>query len=123
MQPLTKELIGPESGGSIYIPDQDVAYIAVHTHPDCNIFSPGDLMNFAMRSNLKMLTAVGHDGHVYAIEKNAEYANSRIIALSSELKMAVKELTGTKEQFLGNAERLIRNCIEEMCRNGVNFYE
>lgn len=123
MQPLTKELIGPESGGSIYIPDQDVAYIAVHTHPDCNIFSPGDLMNFAMRSNLKMLTAVGHDGHVYAIEKNTDYEDSVVFDLSVSLRSSINSLTGTNEGTLKKAEQLIRDCIKEMCKNGVNFYE
>ena len=36
-------------------------------------FSNGDLDNFTKSQNLKLLTAIGHDGHVYAIEKNADY--------------------------------------------------
>lgn len=61
MKPLAKDLAGPSDGGSITLPNQDVPYVAVHTHPDCSIFSHGDLLNFANRDNLKLLTAIGHN--------------------------------------------------------------
>ena len=75
MQPLSKIIISGQQG-RVRIPDQDVPYIAAHTHPSGLTFSPSDIRRFALRENMRMLTAVGNDGTVYAIEKTAQFDRS-----------------------------------------------
>lgn len=62
-------VVGESGAGNIMIPKESVPYIAVHTHPTGGTFTHTDLRLFAKDSNMVMLTAVGNNGAVYAIEK------------------------------------------------------
>lgn len=126
MQPLTQMLTGPSSGGSILIPDFDEPYIAMHTHPDCNIFSSGDLLNFASRPNLRMLTAVGHDGHVYALEKTEQYNQieaTRAVSLMQSKINALFQKNIAESEILSGIEEQIRQCLGALVLYGGKFYE
>ena len=126
MQPLTQMLTGPSSGGSILIPDFDEPYIAMHTHPDCNIFSSGDLLNFASRSNLRMLTAVGHDGHVNALEKTEQYNQieaTRAVSLMQSKINALFQKNIAESEILSGIEEQIRQCLGALVLYGGKFYE
>ena len=121
MQPLTEALSGQTARGSIRLPDQPVPYIAAHTHPDCNIFSSTDLRQFAKNSNLRLLTALGHDGTIYAVEKLAGYNESKVREIARALDESVKGLDPADENALDELERLIKAGIEEMTNHGVGF--
>lgn len=121
MEPLTKALSGQAAGGSIRLPDQPAPYIAIHTHPDCNIFSSTDLRRFAKNSNLKLLTALGHDGTIYAVEKLAGYNESEVREIARALDESVKGLDPADENAWDELERLIIAGIEEMTNHGVGF--
>lgn len=126
MQPLTQMLTGPSSGGSILISDFDEPYIAMHTHPDCNIFSSGDLLNFASRPNLRMLTAVGHDGHVYALEKTEQYNQieaTRAVSLMQSKINALFQKNIAESEILSGIEEQIRQCLGALVLYGGKFYE
>lgn len=129
MKPLTQNLIGSKSGNSVAIPDQAAPYIAIHTHPDCNIFSQADLQQFARRDNLKLLTAIGHDGHIYAIEKVPDYDQAGCLKMVNGLWLQLKTLQQkpiselSNEQFVEKADILIRKTIKEMENYGTKFYE
>ena len=129
MKPLTQNLIGSKSGNSVAIPDQAAPYIAIHTHPDCNIFSQADLQQFARRDNLKLLTAIGHDGHIYAIEKVPDYDQAGCLKMVNGLWSQLKTLQQkpiselSNEQFVEKADILIRKTIKEMENYGTKFYE
>lgn len=116
MRPLGETIIGGQQG-RVRIPDQNVPYIAAHTHPSGLTFSPPDIRRFALRENMRMLTAVGNDGTVYAIEKTAQFDRSGLLALfrDSEIRLAAakdtKELQETMQQFLKEAKQY-----------GANFY-
>ena len=130
MKPLTKELTGAAERSTVSVPKQNVPYIVIHTHPDSNIFSQRDLSNFANNVNLKMLTAVGHDGHVYAVEKSASFDAKAVKTLVSDLGESVN---GIADQYdrkeISNQEAaeslnfLVRNCLSELEGYGVKFYE
>lgn len=126
MRPLTQLLTGPSSGGSVRIPDFAQPYIALHTHPDCNVFSPGDLFNFVARPNLKMLTALGHDGHVFALEKTAIYQETAAMSLvhmfQSDIAAIVSENISDTDKLI-RVEKRIHVCIKELKSYGVQFYE
>lgn len=116
MRPLGETIIGGQQG-RVRIPDQNVPYIAAHTHPSGLTFSPSDIRRFALRENMRMLTEVGNDGTVYAIEKTAQFDRSGLLALfrDSEIRLAAakdtKELQETMQQFLKEAKQY-----------GANFY-
>ncbi len=126
MKPLTQDIIGTSGGHSVRLPDQNEPYVAIHTHPACGNFSNGDLSNFANDSNLKLLTAVGHNGHVYAIEKTASYNATQAQSVTNKLRIQVSKLVESNlsnEQVLTEAESLISECIKELQNYGVKFYE
>lgn len=129
MKPLSQDIIGSSNGHSVRLPDSDVPYVAIHTHPACGNFSNGDLDNFTKNQNLKLLTAIGHDGHVYAVEKSADYdsnvADSIVWQLNSEIKRLenVPRAELPDAEFLERADMLIQKAIHELEKNGVKFYE
>ena len=130
MKPLAKELTGAAERSTVSVPKQNVPYIVIHTHPDSNIFSQRDLSNFANNVNLKMLTAIGHDGHVYSVEKSASFDAKAVKTLVSDLGESVN---GIADQYdrkeISNQEAaeslnfLVRNCLSELEGYGVKFYE
>lgn len=126
MKPLTKDIIGLPDGHSVQLPNPDVPYIAIHTHPACGSFSNGDLRQFTRNANLKLLTALGHDGHIYAIEKTSTFQESSAKQAIRKMDCAIDELlksTLTDEQVLEKAEGVISDCIKELQKNGAKFYE
>lgn len=130
MKPLTKELTGAAERSTVSVPKQNVPYIVIHTHPNSNIFSQRDLSNFANNVNLKMLTAVGHDGHVYAVEKSASFDAKAVKALVSDLGESVSGIADqydrkeiSYQEAAESLNFLVRNCLSELEGYGVKFYE
>lgn len=128
MTPLTKYVAGSAEGHSVQLPDFQVPYIVIHTHPAGGIFSHGDLLSFVECENLKLMTAIGHNGHVFAVEKNSKYnaneANSTIWQLKSEIDRLknIPRAELSNERLLERAEELVRQAIGELQENGVKFY-
>lgn len=130
MKPLTKELTGAAERSTVSVPKQNVPYIVIHTHPDSNIFSQRDLSNFANNVNLKMLTAVGHDGHIYAVEKSASFDAKAVKTLVSDLGESVNGIADqydrkeiSYQEAAESLNFLVRNCLSELEGYGVKFYE
>ena len=130
MKPLTKELTGAAERSTVSVPKQNVPYIVIHTHPDSNIFSQRDLSNFANNVNLKMLTAIGHDGHVYAVEKSASFDAKAVKTLVSDLGESVNGIADqydrkeiSYQEAAESLNFLVRNCLSELEGYGVKFYE
>ena len=126
MKPLTQDIVGTSGGHSVRLPDQSVPYVAIHTHPACGNFSNGDLSNFANNSNLKLLTAIGHNGHVYAIEKTDSYNAAQAQGITDKLNIQIRKLLKSdlsNEQVLTEAEGLISESIKELQNYGIKFYE
>lgn len=128
VKPLSKTIVGID--GQIDLPDQNVPYVAVHTHPDCNILSPADLDRFVSRKNVQMMTAVCHNGHVFAVEKTREY-DSNVAKLyvsdlyeSSELvKKRFEDGEISAREAIESVDFLVRMCLNELQGYGVKFYE
>ncbi len=126
MKPLSQDVVGTAGGHSVRLPNPDVPYVAIHTHPACGNFSNGDLRQFARNSNLKLLTALGHDGHIYAIEKTSAFQENYAKQAIGQMDQTISELlksTLTDEQVLEKAEDVISDCIKELQNYGVKFYE
>ena len=116
MQPLSKIIISGQQG-RVRIPDQDVPYIAAHTHPSGLTFSPSDIRRFALRENMRMLTAVGNDGTVYAIEKTAQFDRSGLLALVRDSEIRLAAAKDPKE-----LQEIMQQLLKEAKQYGANFY-
>jgi len=116
MQPLSKIIISGQQG-RVRIPDQDVPYIAAHTHPSGLTFSPSDISRFALRENMRMLTAVGNDGTVYAIEKTAQFDRSGLLALFRDSEIRLAAAKDPKE-----LQEIMQQLLKEAKQYGANFY-
>lgn len=111
MQKL-QEGIGKQQGGFVQPPNMKTPHILTHTHPSGGSFTSSDLSAFCRRDNLKILTAVGNDGHVYAVEK---MRNFDVIGFTRHLencqsrhpnfKAEKKELDALFEEMLGGIEK------------------
>lgn len=116
MQPLSKIIISGQQG-RVRIPDQDVPYIAAHTHPSGLTFSPSDIRRFALRENMRMLTAVGNDRTVYAIEKTAQFDRSGLLALFRDSEIRLAAAKDPKE-----LQEIMQQLLKEAKQYGANFY-
>ena len=116
MQSLSKIIISGQQG-RVRIPDQDVPYIAAHTHPSGLTFSPSDIRRFALRENMRMLTAVGNDGTVYVIEKTAQFDRSGLLALFRDSEIRLAAAKDPKE-----LQEIMQQLLKEAKQYGANFY-
>ena len=116
MRPLGETIIRGQKG-RVRIPDQDVPYIAIHTHPSGMTFSPGDIRGFATRENMRMLTAVGNDGTVYAIEKTLQFDRNRILALFHDAENRLAMLQNQQE-----VNAAMQKLLKEAEQYGATFY-
>ena len=129
MKPLTKDITGNAEGSSVQLPNFDTPYVVIHTHPACGIFSHGDLSSFTRNKNLKLMTAIGHNGHIYAVEKSINYdaaaANGIVWNLNAEINRLknIPRAELSDEKLLEQAEKLIRQAIGDLQENGVKYYE
>ena len=129
MKPLTQDVVGSAEGRSVKLPNFNVPYAVIHTHPACGIFSHGDLSSFAKSENLKLMTAIGHNGHIYAVEKSADYDAVAAKDIVWQLNAGIDRLKNipraelSDEQLLEQAEKLVWQAIRELQKNGVKFYE
>lgn len=116
MKPLGQTVIGTQPG-KVRIPDQNVPYIAAHTHPSGLTFSPSDIRGFAFRDKMQMLTAVGNDGTVYALERTADYNALAVLDLYSKMNERILRAK-TNEAVLD----ALHGFFEEVQNYGVQYH-
>lgn len=97
MGELTGYIFGEGNPKSVYIPNMKVEHIAIHTHPSSSTLSSKDLLRFAQRDNLKMLTVIGHDGHIYAIEKTDGVEKELFMKKVHDISAATKVILGSNK--------------------------
>lgn len=117
MQPVSGYFTGEQEGG-VHIPNFSTPHIAIHNHPSGMTFSPEDILGFASRDSMQMLTIVGNDGSVYALEKTA--ATDLI-----SLKMAARTLNHTASDPTmpkTAVYNLVTDFLMEISQYGVQYY-
>ena len=117
MQPLGGYQESSEPGTPVKIKVPNVDCIVMHSHPSGLTFSPDDLRAFAKHTSLKLLTAVGNDGNIFAIERTA---NTNEIAL----QLAASELSDAADKAKTNEQvwNLMNAFFEEVQQYGVHYY-
>ncbi len=116
MQILGSTIVG-DGQASVRIPDHDIPYIAMHTHPSGLTFSPNDIAAFAKRKNMRMLTAVGNNGVVYALERGQDCDEHALLDLSTQMNMRIFE-SRTKKEVMD----ALNEFFEEARKYGVQYY-
>ena len=117
IQPVSGYFTGEQEGG-VHIPNFSTPHIAIHNHPSGMTFSPEDILGFASRDSMQMLTIVGNDGSVYALEKTA--ATDLI-----SLKMAARTLNHTANDPTmpkTAVYNLVTDFLMEISQYGVQYY-
>ena len=118
MERLTPRPRVGEKLGRIRLPDFDEPYIAVHNHPNGQTFSVGDIQRVLERPNLKMLTAVGNNGQVYAMEKASVFSLEPLKAMIDELKEQHPDYVQNGDIHL----QLVETFFERAKRYGLHLY-
>lgn len=109
MQPLCGYLVG-DGESSVKLPRHDVPYIAIHNHPSGLTLSPGDIRSFAASPNMRILTAIGNNGTVYAVEKTVNFRAADALIRINEINRQIKRARNAQEglaimqDFLQEAE-------------------
>lgn len=75
------------------------------------------------------MTAIGHNGHIYAVEKSADFNAAAANGIVGDLNAEIARLKNIPraelpdDQLLEQAEKLIRQAIGDLQKNGVKYYE
>ena len=89
MQPLGGYKESSEPGTPVKIKVPNVDCIVMHSHPSGLTFSPQDLAVFANHTSIKLLTAVGNDGALYAVERTTATNESALRDLTKRMLIDV----------------------------------
>ena len=117
MEPLGDTAIGEPGANQIKMPDHDKPYVLIHNHPDGMTFSPGDIRQFIRRPNLRVLTAVGNDGRVFAMEKAAGFDSEMLVKRVRVLGESVHKAPDAAEMT-----KLVEGFFEEVEQYGITYY-
>ena len=117
MQPLGGYKESSEPGTPVKIKVPNVDCIVMHSHPSGLTFSPDDLRAFAKHTSLKLLTAVGNDGNIFAIERTA---NTNETAL--QLKVSKLNEATNKAETKAQVWNLMDTFFEEVQQYGIRYY-
>lgn len=117
MQPMGGYYESAAPGKSVKIKVPGVDCIVMHTHPSGLTFSPQDLAVFANHTSLKLLTAVGNDGNIFAIERTA---NTNEVALQHKVSK-LNEATDKAETKV-QVWNLMNAFFEEVQQYGIQYY-
>lgn len=117
MQPLGEYITG-QRAGSVRVPNYSTPHIVIHNHPSGLTFSSGDILGFATRDSMRMLTIVGNDGSIYALEKTATTNPELLTKAATKLNVSANEPSLTPQSKIN----LVTNFLEEIAQYGVNYY-
>lgn len=108
---LIERKIGEYAGHQIVAPLCHEPHIFVHNHPSGLTFSENDIKGFINSADMALLTAVGNNGSVYALQKSDDYSAADFVKAyvraSLELKQAKNpsEYAKIMDRFLRGAEK------------------
>ena len=117
MQPLGGYRESSEPGTPVKIEIPNVDCIVMHSHPSGLTFSPDDLDAFSKNKTIRILTAVGNDGSLYAIERTRNTDETALENLTSLLLFDMnKAATKTAVYDTLNAY------FKEVQNYGIHYY-
>lgn len=118
MNQLGDYIKGSGASGTVKLPRHNAPYIVIHNHPSGELFSESDIQQFLLNDNIKMLTAVGNNGYVYAIEKVQSFEKYSAINTLRKWKNTHSERL---QSFL-NYESAMNNLLQELSLYGTQYH-
>ena len=110
--------IGADAEARVKIPKASVPYIGAHTHPTGGTFTHTDLWNFAMSENMEMLTAVGNNGAVYAVEKTEKFSSKAFSQYYEKMDLKHPDYLASVEKY----EEYIQDFLKGIDEYGIRYY-
>ena len=117
MQPLGGYKESSEPGTPVKIKVPNVDCIVMHSHPSGLTFSPDDLDAFSKNKTIRILTAVGNDGSLYAIERTNNTDETALENLTSLLMFDMNKAT-TKAAVYDT----LNTYFKEVQNYGIHYY-
>lgn len=117
MKPLHK-VVGKDGAAKVHIPKEKEPYIAMHTHPTGGTFTHADLNLFARDEYMRMLTAVGNNGAVYAVEKTDEFDILKFKRYTNLVKERHPNYLSTPEEYTKYMQDFLKGI--DIC--GIRYY-
>ena len=117
MQPMGGYKESSEPGTSVKIKVPNVDCIVIHSHPSGLTFSPDDLDAFSKNKTIRILTAVGNDGSLYAIERTNNTDETALENLTSLLMFDMNKAT-TKAAVYDT----LNTYFKEVQNYGIHYY-
>ena len=117
MQPLGGYYESEAPGKSVKIKVPNVDCIVMHSHPSGLTFSPDDLDAFSKNKTIRILTAVGNDGSLYAIERTNNTDETALENLTSLLMFDMNKAT-TKAAVYDT----LNTYFKEVQNYGIHYY-
>lgn len=117
MQPLGGYKESSEPGTSVKIKVPNVDCIVIHSHPSGLTFSPDDLDAFSKNKTIRILTAVGNDGSLYAIERTNNTDETTLENLTSLLMFDMNKAI-TKAAVYDT----LNTYFKEVQNYGIHYY-
>ena len=117
MQPLGGYKESSEPGTPVKIKVPNVDCIVMHSHPSGLTFSPDDLDAFSKNKTIRILTAVGNDGSLYAIERTNNTDETTLENLTSLLMFDMNKAT-TKAAVYDT----LNTYFKEVQNYGIHYY-
>ena len=105
--------------GKVSLPDYDVPYIAMHTHPDCLTFSQSDVERFISRGEMDVLFAVGNNGSVYMLEKTEQYAAADFLRAFGNIENNYPNMRKSPTDYASAMSDFLKGAEQY----GVRYYE
>ncbi|WP_195984067.1 minor capsid protein [Clostridium sp. D33t1_170424_F3] len=102
------QVIGKDAAAKVRIPKEEVPYIAIHSHPTGGTFTHNDLWLFASDNNMKVLTAVGNNGSVYAVEKSDSFSKKKFFEYYQEAMSQHPDYLKTPEKYAKYMDSLLK---------------
>lgn len=117
MKPLSK-VTGRDGAAKVVIPKEKEPYIAMHTHPTGGTFTHTDLILFARDDNMQMLTAVGNNGAVYAVEKTKDFTLLKFKRYLKSAKEKHPQYLNTPDEYA----MYIQDFLKGVNQCGIRYY-
>ena len=117
MQPLGGYKESSEPGTPVKIKVPNVDCIVIHSHPSGLTFSPDDLDAFSKNKTIRILTAVGNDGSLYAIERTNNTDETTLENLTSLLMFDMNKAI-TKAAVYDT----LNTYFKEVQNYGIHYY-
>lgn len=117
MQPLGGYKESSEPGTPVKIKVPNVDCIVMHSHPSGLTFSPDDLDAFSKNKTIRILTAVGNDGSLYAIERTNNTDETTLENLTSLLMFDMNKAI-TKAAVYDT----LNTYFKEVQNYGIHYY-